>query len=118
MSVVNVRANATFTVEQILWSQRELIDALIAAAMANQAEASIDMLIDCVAPDNINRDRGNQTLQSVPAAAKDFLNDALTDLRVLVDERLESILYSATVTAIKYELDGAVSDIDVTVSVG
>lgn len=107
----------TFTAEQALWTNRDLVDAVVRAALASQTEAFLDMIIDTERPEEITRASVNETLKGVKDSTGEFLNDVINDLRRTVELRLTSARYGAAVTGIKYDLDGDVTDIEVDVSV-
>lgn len=117
MTVSIQYTNQTFTAEQALWTNRELVDAMVRAALASQTQAFLDMIIETERPEDITRVGVNQTLQGVKDNTSEFLKDVINDLRRALEERLASANYSAAVTGIKYDLDGDVKDIEVDVRV-
>ena len=117
MSIVYTRDEQKFTAEQVLWAKRELIDAIVKTALANQTEAFIDMIIDNERPPDITRASVNEILRGVKESTGEFLNDVIGDLKFEVERRLAAANYGAVVTAIKYDIAGDVKDIEVDVSV-
>ena len=117
MSVVCRQEEQRFAAHEVLWAKRELIDAVVKAALINQTEAFIDMIIDNEKPQDITRDSVNNTLRGVKDCTADFLNDMIGDLQHEVGRRLEAANYGAAVTGIKYDLAGNVTDIEIDVSV-
>lgn len=109
--------NQPFTAERVLWTNRELVDAIVRAALAGQTQAFLDMIIETERPEDITRVGVNQTLQGVKDNTSEFIKDVVNDLRRALEERLASANYSAAVTGIKYDLDGDVKDIEVDVRV-
>lgn len=117
MTVNCQNTSQTFTAEQALWTNRELVDAIVRAALASQTQAFLDMIIETERPEDITRVGVNQTLQGVKDNTSEFIKDVVNDLRRALEERLASANYSAAVTGIKYDLDGDVKDIEVDVRV-
>jgi hypothetical protein len=117
MSVIFKAGERSFKASEILWAKRELIDAIVEQALLNQTEGFIEMIMDGEKPADITRDSVNNILRGVKDSAEDFLNDMIGDLQHEVKRRLEAASYGASVTGIKYDLAGDVTDIEVDVSV-
>ncbi len=115
MTVVYKAGERTFKAHEILWAKRELIDAIVEAALINQTEGFIEMIMD--GQEDMSRNAINETLKGVKDSAGDFLADMIGDLKHEVERRLEAARYGAAVTGIKYDLAGEVTDIEVDVSV-
>ncbi len=115
MTVVYKGGDKTFKVHEILWAKRELIDAIVERALIDQTEAFVDMIID--GQEDMSRNGINETLRGVKDSAGDFLNDMLGDLKHEVERRLKAARYGASVTGLKFDLAGDVTDIEVDVSV-
>ncbi len=115
--VFNKATEQRFTTNEILWAQRELINALVESALVGQTEAFVDMIMD-LETGEITRASVNETLKGVKESANEFLADMIGDLQRAVEKRLEAVNYGAAVTGIKYDLAGDVVDIEVNVSVG
>ena len=118
MTVVFKGTEQKFTVNEMLWAKRELIDEIVRSALVGQTEAFVDMIVDGQA--DLSRPAIQDTLKGVKESAADFLADMIGDLQREVERRLEAALYGAAVTGIKYDLAGTVTDVevDVTVSFG
>jgi hypothetical protein len=119
MTVVYKQTEARkFTADEILWAKRELIDELVRSALVGQTEAFVDMIVD--GQEDLSRAGIQDTLKGVKESANEFLADMLSDMQREVERRLEAALYGASVTGIKYDLAGEVTDVevDVTVSFG
>jgi hypothetical protein len=116
MTVVFKADDKKFTANEVIWAQRELIDAIVKQALVGQTEAFIDMIMD--GQEDMSRNGINETLRGVKESASEFLNDMFGDLQRAVEKRLEAVNYGAAVTGIKYDLAGNVVDIEVNVSVG
>lgn len=117
MTVVYRAGDRSFRASEILWAKRDLVEAIVEQALIGQTEGFIDMITDTERPADITRDSVNNTLRGVPDSARDFLNDVLSDLQQEVERRLKSARYGASVTGIKYDLAGDVTDIEVDVTV-
>lgn len=115
MSVVFKQGEQTFKASEVLWAKKELINAVVEQALIGQTEAFIDMIID--GQEDLSRAAINDTLRGVKESTQEFLNDMVADLQHAIDERLREVNYGAAVTAIKYDLAGDVTDIEVDVSV-
>ena len=116
MTVVYKQTEARkFTADEILWAKRELIDEIVRSALVGQTEAFVDMIVD--GQEDLSRSGIQDTLRGVKESAQDFLNDMIGDLQYEVRRRLEAAQYGASVTGIKYDLAGDVTDIEVDVSV-
>jgi hypothetical protein len=118
MTVVYKAGEQTFKASQVLWAKRELVNAVVEAALINQTEGFIEMIVDGEGPNEITRASVNETLKGVKDSAQDFINDMISDLQSALNARLASVNYGAAVTGIKYDLAGDVTDIEVNVSVG
>ena len=118
MTVVYKAGEQTFKAVEVLWGKRELINAIVEAALISQTEGFIEMIVDGEGPNEITRASVNETLKGVKDSAQDFINDMLGDLAYQLNARLASVNYGAAVTGIKYDLAGDVTDIEVNVSVG
>ncbi len=115
MSVVFKREDRMFKASEVLWAKRELIDAIVEQALLSQTEAFVDMIVD--GQEDLSRSAIQETLKGVKESAGEFLNDLIGDLRHEVDRRLQAAQYGASVTGIKYDLAGDVTDIEIDVSV-
>ena len=104
-----------YTAREVMWAKRELIDAIVQAALVDQTEAFVDMI--CDGQEDTSREGIQDTLRGVKESAGEFLNDMIGDLKHEVERRLAAANYGAIVTGIKYDLAGGVTDIEVDVSV-
>jgi hypothetical protein len=118
MTVVFKAGEQTFKASQVLWSKRELVNAIVEQALVSQTEAFIDMIVDCQDHEQITRASVNETLRGVKESTQEFLNDMIGDLQRAIDARLAEVNYGAVVTGLKYDLAGDVTDVEVDVSVG
>jgi hypothetical protein len=118
MTVVYKAGEQTFKASQVLWAKRELVNAVVEAALINQTEGFIEMIMDGERGEDITRASVNETLKGVKDSAQDFINDMVADLQSALNARLAEVNYGAAVTGIKYDLAGDVTDIEVDVSVG
>ena len=123
MPVIFKQSTETFSANNILWSTKDLIRALVQAALVSQTESHIDMAINFQTEslyfdeDSMSRSSIQTTLSNVKISARDLLGDLMEDLKRSVLEELEQTQYGAIVTGIKYSLAGDVTDIEVAVSV-
>ena len=117
MTVVYRAGEQTFKASQVLWAKRELVNAVVEAALINQTEAFIEMITDCEQGQDITRATVNNTLRGVKESTQEFLNDVIADLQRAIDKRLREVNYGAAVTGIKYDLAGDVTDIEVDISI-
>jgi hypothetical protein len=115
MSVVFKAGQKTFKASEILWAKRELIDAIVEQAFLSQTEAFVDMIVD--GQEDLSRNGINETLRGVKESTREFLNDMFGDLQHEVERRIKVAQYGASVTGIKYDLAGTVTDVEVDVSV-
>ncbi len=116
--VVNRTSEQMFKASEVLWAKRELVNAVVEAALINQTEGFIEMIMDGERPQDITRDNVNNILRGVKDSAEDFIGDMIGDFENMIRERLKQVNYGAAVTGIKYDLAGDVTDIEVNVSVG
>jgi hypothetical protein len=114
--VFNKAGEQRFTATDVLWSKRELVNAMVEAALVGQTEGFIEMITD--GQEDMSRNGINETLRGVKDSTQDFLNDMIADLQSALNARLKEVNYGAAVTGIKYDLAGDVIDIEVDVSVG
>jgi hypothetical protein len=118
MTVVYKAGEQTFKAVEVLWAKRELVNAIVEAALISQTEGFIEMIMDGESGSDITRASVNETLKGVKESAEDFIGDMIGDLESMLRERLKAVNYGAAVTGIKYDLAGDVTDIEVNVSVG
>jgi hypothetical protein len=116
MTVVYRAGEQTFKASQVLWAKKELVNAVVEAALINQTEAFIEMIMD--GQGDMSRNGINETLRGVKESATDFIGDMMSDLEHAIRERMKAVNYGAAVTGIKYDIAGDVIDIEVDVSVG
>ena len=118
MSVIASQTEQRFKASEVLWAKRELVDAIVREALISQTEAFVDMIVD--GQEDLSRPAIQETLKGVKESAGEFLNDMIGDLQFALEARLRDAQYGASVTGIKYDLAGDVTDIevDVTVSFG
>jgi hypothetical protein len=114
--VFNKAGEQRFTANDVLWSKRELVNAMVEAALIGQTEGFIEMITD--GQEDMSRNGINETLRGVKDSTQDFINDMISDLQSALNARLAEVNYGAAVTGIKYDLAGDVTDIEVDVSVG
>ena len=117
MTVICNQESQKFAANEIVFAKKEMIDAVVKAALVNQTGAFIDMIIDTERPEDITRAGVNETLRGVKDSARDFLVNALKDLETAILARLEEANYGAVVTGIKYDIAGDVVDLEIDVSV-
>jgi hypothetical protein len=115
MSVIFKAREQTFKASEILWAKRELIDAIVEQALLSQTEAFVDMIVD--GQEDLSRGAVQETLKGVKESAAEFLNDMIGDLKHEVERRIEAARYGASVTGIKYDLAGEVTDVEIDVTV-
>jgi len=116
MTVVFKQGEQTFKAVELLFSKRELVNAVVEQALISQTEGFIDMIID--GQEDLSREAINETLRGVKESTEDFIGDMLSDFESMLRERLKQVNYGAAVTGIKYDLAGDVTDIEVNVTVG
>jgi len=116
MTVVYRAGEQTFKASEVLWAKRELVNAIVEAALISQTEAFIEMIVD--GQEDMSRNGINETLRGVKESATDFIGDMMGDLERAIRLRMAAVNYGAAVTGIKYDLAGDVTDIEVDVSVG
>ena len=115
MTVIFKQSEQMFKASEVLWSKRELVNAVVEQALIGQTEAFIDMILD--GQEDLSRNGINETLRGVKESTQEFLNDWIADLQSAIEQRLKEVNYGACVTGIKYDLAGDVTDIEVDVSV-
>jgi hypothetical protein len=118
MTVVCKAGEQTFKAVEVLRVKRELVNAVVEAALINQTEGFIEMIVDGERGEDITRASVNETLKGVKDSAQDFINDMISDLQSALTARLAEVNYGAAVTGIKYDLAGDVTDIKVDLSLG
>jgi hypothetical protein len=115
MTVVYKAGDQRFKASEVLWAKRELVEAIVQAAMISQTEGYIEMIMD--GQEDLSRAGINNTLGGVPDSTHDFLRDVISELEQEVLRVAKRALYGAAVTGIKYDLAGTVTDIEVDVTV-
>ena len=116
MTVVFKQAEARrFTADEMLWAKRELVDEIVRSALVGQTEAFVDMIVD--GQEDLSRSGIQDTLRGVKESAQDFLTDMISDLERAIVQRLKEAQFGASVTGIKYDLAGDVTDVEVDVTV-
>jgi hypothetical protein len=116
MTVVFKQGEQTFKAVELLFSKRELVNAVVEQALISQTEGFIDMIID--GQEDLSREAINETLRGVKESTEDFIGDMLSDFESMLRERLKAVNYGAAVTGINYDLAGVFTDIEVNVTVG
>ena len=116
MTVIAKQTEQRFLASEVLWAKSVLIEALVREALIGQTDAFVEMIKDHE-PQDIGRDGINEILRGVPESAQEFLNDMIGDIGREVERKIKAAQYGASVTAIKYDLAGDITDIDVDVSV-
>jgi hypothetical protein len=114
--VYNKASERTFKAHEVLWAKRELINAVVEAALINQTEGFIEMIMD--GQEDLSRNGINETLRGVKESTEDLIGDMMSDFETMLRERLKAVNYGAAVTGMKYDLAGTVTDIEVNVSFG
>ena len=114
--VVNKANEQLFKAHEVLWSKRELINAVVEAALINQTEGFLEMIMD--GQEDLSRNGINETLRGVKESTEDLIGDMVSDFETMLRQRLAIVNYGAAVTGIKYDLAGDVTDIEVNVSFG
>jgi hypothetical protein len=114
--VVNKTSEQLFKAHEVLWAKRELINAVVEAALINQTEGFIEMIMD--GQEDLSRDSINATLRGVKESTEDLIGDLIGDFESMLRERLKQVKYGAAVTGMKFDLAGTVTDIEVNVSFG
>jgi hypothetical protein len=115
MTVVYKASDRTFKAHDVLWAKQELVDAIVRQALVDQTEGFIDMILD--GQEDMSRNGINETLRGVPDCAHDVMRDMLSDLERAIMQRMKEVLYGASVTGLKFDLAGDVTDIEVDVTV-
>lgn len=116
MSVIFAKQTETFEAEDIALSNTRFEKAFVRYILVSQTEAVVDMLID--GDRNQTRQELQDSLRGVPIGAEDYVDDLLADVVAGIKRRLETALYGAAVTGVKYDLAGDIKDIEVDVSIG
>jgi hypothetical protein len=117
MTVVCKQEPQLYIANEILWAQRAMIDAVVKSALIDQTQAYIDMIIDHSQPQDINRDTVMNQLTAVKPSARELLDDALGYLHSEALRRFDAANHTAVVKSINYDDRGAVTDIEVDVTV-
>ena len=115
MSVIYKAREQTFKASEVLWAKREIIDAIVEQALISQTEAFIDMIVD--GQEDMTRAGIQDTLKGVKESTGEFLNDLIGDLQHEVERRLKAAQYGASVTGLKFDLAGDITDVEVDVTV-
>ena len=105
-----------FTPVQIIYSDRNLVRALIKSALINQSEAICDQIIDNQAQD-VTRASINESLRAVNPCTKELLESAVDKLKDDIMQEMETVRYGAAVTRIEYNLAGEATEIDLNLSI-
>ena len=105
-----------FTPVQIIYSDRDMVRALIKSALINQTEAVSDQIIDSQAQ-NVTRASINESLRAVNPCTKEFLEFAVDKLKADIMREMETMRYGAAVTRIEYNLAGEATEIDLNLSI-
>jgi hypothetical protein len=117
MTVIVKTPVENFGAHDIMWKQKQVAQAIVRKALADQTEAYVDMMCDGDGEMGTTRDELQATLSGVRHSVEDMLDDLLADLVTEVKAQLKDVLYGAIVTGIKYDLAGGLKDVEVNISV-
>lgn len=116
MTIVYKESNDMFRPMDVLLTSQELVRGVIKEALVTQTETCVDMCLDN-GTSSVTREEVMRYLEDVKGFANNWLEDVVNDFRRTLIDELNSAEYTGSVTAIKYDLDGSVSDVDVAVEV-
>ena len=114
MTVGYTGVSQTVQANAILYSQPKVVKAIAPAAMINMAEGNVEMLLDCPNEYPTKADL-ERVFQGLHEQATDLVNDLFDELKAAVLKELETKSYTARVSAMKFDDNGEMTDIDVTV---
>jgi Zn-dependent M32 family carboxypeptidase len=112
MTVSYSGVSQTVRATDVLYSRAEVVKAIVQAAMVNMAEGNVEMLLDCPEEYPTKADL-ERVFQGLHDQATDFVEDVFDELKQSVLDQIARQKYTARVTALRYDDDSAMSDIDV-----
>ena len=114
MTVAYTGVSQTINAVSVVYPNDAVVKAIAQAAMISMAEADIDMLTDCPG-DYPTKADFERSLQSLHDQARDLIEDTFVELKERVLAELAEKRYTARITALHYDPQGEVSDIDLKV---
>ena len=104
----------SLTANKVLYSDEAVIKAIAQAAMVSMAEADVEMLCDCPQEYPTKADL-ERVFQGIHDQATDLITDMFDELKAKVLAELAEKRYTARVTGLHYDDDGALNDITVSI---
>ena len=104
----------SLTANQVLYSNEAVVKAIAQTAMVSMAEADVEMLCDCPQEYPTKADL-ERVFQGIHDQATDLITDMFDELKAKVLAELAEKRYSARVTGLHYDDDGALNDITVSI---
>ena len=111
---------STFTDNDFMWVSDKLVHSIARAALLNQTDAFIELLIDSqemMEPEMLERSKVQGQLDGIKDDAKQFVEDVIEDLRSALLQKINQMKFDPIVTGIKYDRTGAIEDIAVDIEV-
>lgn len=107
--------NSKFLPADIMLGNTELVDTLAKKFIVDMTETNIETMFE--SGEEITRQFALDHLESVRQCAADYANDVIRDLQNAITTRIMEIACSMYVTAIRYDNNGTVDDVEVRVDI-
>ena len=104
-----------FLPADIMLGNNELVDTLAKKFIVDMTETNIETMFE--SGEEITRQFALDHLESVKQCAADYSNDVMEDLQNAITKRIMEIACDMYVTAIRYDDDGKVEDVEVRVDI-
>ena len=104
-----------FLPEDIMIGNTELVDSLAKKFIVDMTETNIETMFE--SGEEITRQFARDHLGSVKQCAVDYANDVIRDLQTALTKRITEIACDMYVTAIRYNDDGKVDDVEVRIDI-
>ena len=114
MSVQYTGVSQTISAMSLIYPNDQVAKAIAQAAMVSMAEGDIEMLTDC-SSDYPTKADFERVFQGLHDQARDLIEDTFAELKQRVLAELEEKRYTARITALHYDQQGEVDDIDLKV---
>lgn len=115
MTIVVDGDSTMLSADEIIYGSKKAIDAIALALVLSDTNTSIDMIKDC--PEDFStKELIERKLNAEKTMAYETLEDALDIVRARVREKLDLTEYRHRVLAMRYDLNGELTDIDVKIA--
>ena len=118
MSVVNcANIGSAVGFHEIMYSNQRAMEQLVTAIIADQADATIDLMLDCQLDDDpdteVTRTKVVKILTRVKESASEFIAEMIADLERSLNRALERAEVKTNVTTMEFNTAGVVENVNV-----